>query len=437
MSSTNNVKVTIGGPETTLGTAVSREYVIPISGLPGLKRAAEKAEDPVVIGRNMAAGEFTMATPVGGDIPLSPRPCGGIGQLLCGLLGDDITPVEVGACIRVMYTGSDASCDITVVDTNGSETISAETGTLGSEEDDTNFGTAGSYDLTNEDNDTVGELVTLIEADTDYTCEKVWGADSCSTEDPVAITHAQAKNKWVYIFFGLADTGAYLHQMTVGLTTTERDSWSIQVDGMSTNKLFSGCKVDAMSLSAALKGMAEGSVSLLGTTFDDDTISSSVLSLDDVDPMIFANGSFYFGASNFNSIVHDFSIEMANNHGADGYGVGSTDRSSIYKGKFEASGSIKSTLDATTYALKDDVIDNTQYALSVYFYGSVIASSVREFMLFELPYVLLSTDDESDNSGIIDIGFDYKAINPPGSYNYDDALTVSLVTTDSAAYSAS
>jgi len=31
-------------------------------------------------------------------------------------------------------------------------------------------------------------------------------------------------------------------------------------------------------------------------------------------------------------------------------------------------------------------------------------------------------------------GFDFKAVNPPGSYNYDDALTVHMVTTDSASY---
>ncbi|OPL13128.1 MAG: hypothetical protein AVO39_10930 [delta proteobacterium MLS_D] len=439
MSSTNNVKVTIGGPETTLGTAESRAYVVPISGLPTLKRAAEKAEDPVIVGRNMAAGDFTMASPVGGELPLSPRPCGGFGQIMAGLLGDDLaTPVEIGACIRVMYTGGEDSCDITVVDTDDSEAISAEFGTLGAEEDDDNFGTEGSYDLTNASSDTVGELVTLIDDDTGYTCEKVWGADSVDTATPVAITHSQAKNKWVYIFFGAADTGAYLHKFTAGLTSTERDSWSFQVDGMQTNQLFSGCKVDSLSLSAALKGMAEGSANLLGTTFNDDTISAaSSLTLPDVDPMIFANGDCYFGATDFSSKIQDLSLEIANNHGADGYGQGSTDRVKLYKGKFEASGSLSATLDSATYALKDGVIDNDRYALSFYFYGQVIADAVREFLLVEMPYVLLSNADDSDNSGIIDVSFDFKAVNPPGSYNYDDALTVYMVTTDDGTYTPS
>lgn len=438
MSSTNNVKVTIGGPETTLGTAVSRQYVIPISGLPTIKRAAEKAEDPVIVGRNMAAGDFTMASPVGGELPLSPRPCGGYGQLMAGLLGDDLaSPVEIGACIRVMYTGAEDSCDITVVDTGGSEAISAETGDLGDEEDDTNFGTAGTYDLTDAASDTVGELVTLINADTGYTCEKVWGEDAVDPATPVAITHSQAKNKWVYIFFGAADTGAYLHKFTAGLTSTERDSWSVQVDGMQTNQLYSGNKVDSMSLSAALKGMAEGSANILGTTFDDDTISASALTLPDVNPMIFANGDCYFGATDFSSKIQDLSLEIANNHNADGYGQGSTDRVKLYKGKFEASGSMTATLDSATYALKDSVIDNDRYALSFYFYGQVIADAVREFLLVELPYVLLSDASDADNSGIIDVGFDFKAVNPPGSYNYDDALTVHMVTTDSASYTPS
>jgi hypothetical protein len=335
-----------------------------------------------------------------------------------------------------MYTGAEDSCDITVVATDESEAISAESGTLGAEEDETAFGTSGTYDLTASANDTVAELVALIDADTGFACEKVWGADACTTDDPVAITHAQAKNKWVYIFFGLADTGAYLHQFTAGLTATERASFSVQVDGMQTNQLFSGAKVDAMNLSAALKGMAEGSATILGTTFDDDTISASALTLPDVDPMIFANGDFYFGASNYNSIIQDISLDIANNHNAEGYGVGSTDRVKLYKGRFDASGSFTSTLDATTYALKEKVIDNTKYALSLYFYGKVIADSVREFALIEMPYVLLSSSDDSDNSGIIDTAFEFRAVNPPGSYNYDDAFKISIVTTDSAAYSA-
>ena len=75
MPSVNNIKFTIGGPESTPGTPETRTHVIPVRGVPGLDKAAERAEDPAITGENMAVGEYFMSDAVGGPIPLAMRPC--------------------------------------------------------------------------------------------------------------------------------------------------------------------------------------------------------------------------------------------------------------------------------------------------------------------------------------------------------------------------
>ena len=56
MPSTNAVKIT-AGKETTVGTAATRTAVLPIADPGSLDRKIESAADPVIIGRNMLAGE--------------------------------------------------------------------------------------------------------------------------------------------------------------------------------------------------------------------------------------------------------------------------------------------------------------------------------------------------------------------------------------------
>ncbi|HUW34111.1 MAG TPA: hypothetical protein VM223_21090, partial [Planctomycetota bacterium] len=61
MPSINNIKVTIGGAESPAGTEAEREFVVPIRAVPTVDNQAEKAVDPAIIGRNMDAGEYTVA----------------------------------------------------------------------------------------------------------------------------------------------------------------------------------------------------------------------------------------------------------------------------------------------------------------------------------------------------------------------------------------
>ena len=49
--------VTIGGPESTLGTAVARTKRFPVTGLSLLQRKPSKSDNEVITGRNAKSGD--------------------------------------------------------------------------------------------------------------------------------------------------------------------------------------------------------------------------------------------------------------------------------------------------------------------------------------------------------------------------------------------
>jgi len=159
---TNNMLFTIGGPESTAGTAVARTAVIPIRDKPTFRDQAEKVVDPAIVGNNMAVGEYLAARNLSGDFPLTPRPCAGFGKILNSVLGQETTPVQVGALIRIRYSGSEDSAKISASATG--DTLTSDVGDVGSEAGDANIGTSGDIDLTDTGSDTVTDLVAVIDA---------------------------------------------------------------------------------------------------------------------------------------------------------------------------------------------------------------------------------------------------------------------------------
>lgn len=429
MASTKNIKYTIGGPEVTVGTAVAREYVIPIRALPGLDKTVERAADPAIIGRNMLAGEYTMVDSVQGNIPLSPRACGGFGQILSSLLGTPETPVEIGACIRIRYTGASASCKITA-ETSG-DTLSAAIGTAGAEIADTNFGDGGTFDLSAAAYNTVGEIVNEIGYCTNYECEKVFGDDDIAATDIVSMER-QANDKWAYFYFSNSATSVYLHRWEVDLTDTERPTYTIQADGFETEFLRPGCVVDQLTLSAALKGIVEGEATIEGMS-ETDEAGASALSLEDIDPLIFYKGNLSFGANEY-IYIRNINLTLGNSHNPDaGYGFGSAGRQAHQKSEFVVSGSLQLRLDSTSYAERAKLTSGTQIALALYFYGSDIATDLPQCLLIEIPYCVISNVTFTDNSGVIDLSIEFKGLYPKGTV-YDPALSVAMLTEDSSAY---
>jgi hypothetical protein len=426
---TRNVKVTIGGPEVTPGTAVAREFVVPIRGVPTLRQTAEKAEDPVITGVNMTRGQFTMAKNLSGSLPLTPRCSGGMGQLFNSLLGQESTPSQIAACIRVRYTGSDASAKISA-NTSG-DTLTAETGVLGSETGDTNFGTSGDIDLTALSTDTVGELVTTIGGYADYECEKVFGADATDAADIIDITEAQGASRWVYIFFSSADSGYYKHSFPVVLSNTERPAYSIQSDGMHDNYLYDGVMAGQMSLSAALKGMLEGSVELLGFE-ETGGQSATALTMEDVDPLIFSQGSLSIGENEFN-YTRNVEITMTNNADAEGYGMGSLSRQYHRKSMFGLTGRMSLRYDTNAYSYRAGMFNDAVVGLSFYFKAnSDFDTNIPQIIIVDIPYAQLTVHQEQENNGVLDVSMEFVGTNPDGEYS--DPVTVHMITADSGAY---
>lgn len=433
MPSTNNIKLTIGGPEVTPGTAVSRTAAIPIMGIPSLDKKFEKEIDPVIIGSNMDSGEYLIADSVDGDIPISLRATAGAGMVVKSLMGIEETPVEVGACIRLMYTGSEDSNKI-VPSANG-DTLTSSIGDKGSESVDASFGTAGVIDLTDPATDTVSELVAVIEAYSDYSCEKLFGENFVDTADILEFTtpanSRQGASRWVYIYFGSITSGVYKHEFTPDLGDDEKPTYSVQYDGRQDNMLYDGVVVDTMSFTAALKSMVESTMTILGLSESIGESASSV-ELEDIDPLIFHKGSFYLG-ENLYTFIRNHNLEITNNNNAEGYGQGSPSRLFQQKGKFEVSGDMQVRLDATSYAERAKVETGTLTGISFVYTGKEIVTDIKEMILVELPYCALSNFEFPENSGVFDAKINFKAFNPKGT-EYSDPITITFFTTDSGAY---
>jgi hypothetical protein len=429
--SLNNVKASIGGAETTAGTAVSRTAVIPIRGMPTLRKSANKQVDPVIAGRNMDAAEFSTAYPVGGSIPLSPRPAAGFGMLLNAWLGQEqASPDQIAACIRIRYTGSEASCKISA--SASGDTIDSDVGDKGSETGDTNFGTSGSIDLTAASTDTVGELVSTIDGYTDYEAETLFGDTSTDAAEILDITSAQGKNQWVYVWFGSASSGFYRHTWEVVLTNTERDTFSVQVDGMHDNYLYDGVIVDAMSFNAALQGLLEAEAEVLG--FDEAT-GQSAYSGDDLESYgayIFQHGGFSLRDVDY-TYLRSISFNGTNGSTQDGYGQGSLLRQYHEKNKFDLTGSFQLRYSSDVYANRARVFNDAVVALSFYFKtNSDLATNIPGILLFEMPNIQLSDYQETERDGKIDASVNFRAVNPDGAY--DSPFRITMITDDSAVY---
>lgn len=445
MAGTNQIKVTIGGKETTPGTAVSRTAVLPISGMPTVTKKPNKAVDPAIVGANMDAGQYLLSYDVSGNIPLAIRPVPGIGMMLNSLQGDEETPVQVGACIRLMYTGSEASCKIEPDASAGAETLDSSIGDKGSETGDTNFGTAGSIDLTDTSFDTVGELMTAINGYSDYSCEKVFGDDDVDCGDILQFTSPgntrQGKNTWVYIWFGSTDSGVYKHEFPSYLAdASERDTYSVQIDGMLDDYLYDGIVADALSLEAAAEGFVSGSVDVLGFDEETDGVTASSLDIEEVDPLVFGDGSFFLGSNEYSNITNH-SLKVSNNHRAKCFGQGTLGRLYHKKGKYDVEGDCQVRGDATSIAERAKVFSGANVAVSFYYTGGDLVAStgagdagIPEFMLVELPYCEVSMFDTPDNDGIIDAKIGFKATKPHGTL-YNDPVTITILTTDPGAYS--
>lgn len=425
MPALNDIKLTIGGEEATAGTAIAREYVLPLRAIPTLRNMVERDIDPAIIGLGMDAGEYAVARNISGSLPLSLRACGAVGQILHSLLGTVAIPTTAGACMRVRYTGAQESCVLEVSGNN----LTSSVGTLTEEAADTDFDTDGTYDLTSVSG--VVSAVAAIKAFTNYDAEKVFGADTATAANAVA-SELQGKHVWAYIHMTGSGT-AHRHTFTPEFTAGEqRPTYTIQQDGFQNRYTHDGCVVESLSISAALKGMVEGDVEIFGMDETADPTASTLV-LEDIGPMIFHDGSFTIDDAEY-PYIRNMSLLIKNNHNVEGYGQGSISRLYHQRGKLNVTGTVQLRLDATSILERAKVVTGALVGISFYFQSPEdIDTSVPYQMIVELPYGTITSTEFVENAGQIDITVGFKALNPKGT-RYNEPITVHLITDDSGGY---
>lgn len=424
------VVATIGGPEASVGEAAARSARLPITGLPTLKATPSKQPDEVITGRNTSGRQYTDSIDVAGELPLKFIPCAGIGMGLCSLLGRDETPKKVGAAILLSYTGVQESCKISVSDSG--QSISSAIGALGAEVSDTSFGTAGAQDLSAEAVNTVSELVGVLNGYADYQATKLFGADGASTLTPVAITAAQGKGRKVVIFFTDESSSVYLHRLSNVIGTSERPTYSVQVDGVLDNQLELGAVIDGASISAELKGRAAISFSTIGLGLQSG-VEASELNLPTGQPMRFYRGATFIGGTEY-TYVKSFSVDVKNNHDSDtGYGQGSLYKREHARGEFTASGSYTVRTTAEAKSEHQKVLDDSLSSVLAVFKGGDYSAEIPEMAIVDIP-ALQYTEGAVTESGVaLDLQFSYQVID---QMSYDPMIQIFLLTPDAGRYDA-
>ena len=426
---TKNIRFTIGGPESSPGSAAARTKVLPIRDLPSFREQAEKIVDPAITGLNMVPGEYLGALDLNGGVPLSPRPVGGFGMILNSLLGQELAPVQIGAVARIRYNGVQASAKI--VANASTKKLISDIGDFGDEAGDAAFGTGGEIDLEAVSTDTVTKLVTVVGGYANYDAELVTGLGSVDAGNIVAITAEQGKGRWVYLYFTSADSGLYLHRFPTILTDAARPTYSVQGDGVHDNFLGTGVGVGQLTVSGALKAMVEAEATMQGFTWVPGATASDV-ALEPVDPFLFYNGSFSINGIT-QPFVRNVSFDISNNLDAEGYGMGSASRQYHDKGEFSVTSQVQLRYTADAYALYSNVSTNAQAGLDVYFKTpSVMAASIHGLLVIEAPYCNVSSYEPTDNNGVLDASIDLRAVAPPGAYG--SPFRISMITADAGAY---
>jgi len=434
MPSTNAVKITVG-KESTVGTAVTTTAVLPIAEPGSLDRKIESAADPIIIGRNMLAGEYAVRGNVGGGVPITPRACAGMGLILKSALGEELaSPTQALGAIRIKYTGDKASCKIEL--SSSEDTITSKIGALGAETLDPSFGTAGVIDLSVSGNDTIAKLVALIDGYANYSCELVFGTGTATIGSVITTASMQAKGKDAFVVL-TGTSGVYAHRFQPDETYTNgeptpRPSLTVQLDGFGSNYIQAGHVVNELSLSGALKDFLKGDVTFMGMTETAGASASSV-TMEDAAPLNFADALTVIDGTDY-VYVRDMSLKIANAHRDDGYAQGSIDRAYHQRGTFSCDGELTIRLDATALAIRAKVLSGARGSLLFVFKGKALGSAgAYECMVIEVPYARFSSADRSANSGQFDMKVAWKALSPLGT-QYDAPLTVWLFTDDSAVY---
>lgn len=417
-----NIKVTVGGPETALGTAVARTNRLPITDYVDVAQTANKNPSEVITGRSTVKANYIDSIDLGMELPMELHCDKGTGLVMVSALGQDLaTPVQVGGAMIISYIGEELSCKLVVT----ANDIKAYKGSLGAEVLDTDFGTSGTYTLS-----ALAADIAALDAEADYTAKKLFGADALvTTAKGHAIASAQASGNSVVIYITSADSGVYLHRFEPVLTNTERPTLSLQVDGTGLlNDVLGGAVVDKISLSADLKGRVSMTASVIGTNVTSAEVTS--VALNEKKPMKFSDAQFYLAGLS-QTFVRSVSVDIANGHSSDeGFGAGSLYKQDHAKGMFAVNGSITLRSNTATEVEYAKRITEEQSALTFLFTGDTLATDVPEMLLIRIPHAEVN-GSKSGGDVSIDTELTFDMVDPE---SYDAVLTIDMLTKDAVKY---
>lgn len=418
-------KVTVGGPEVTLGTAVARTAAFPITGLAVMEEVPSISRDEVITSRGANRKNYVDAIDVSMTIPANLEACKSEGMAFSSLLGQDVaTPAQVGCGILIKYTGAEASCKI-VVD---STTIVSTIGDLGAEAADTDFGSGGTITLSGFV--TVDLLIAEITGYDDYTATQLFGSATEATTAGYPDDSLQIKSRMGVIYFAVA-SGVYLHRFSPVMTNVERPTYTYQADGTGTPfDTIAGGVINTAGISADLKGKAAVSFGMIGAAVTDAGSASSV-DVPATEPLKFSDCEFYLAGVEY-ACAKSMSADISNNIDADtGHCNGSLYKSDHARGELTATGSISVRTTTASDAERAKRLTGAVSSFTGVFEGQELATSIPEMVVLRLPAIQIFTAARAESGIVIDTTFGFEAID---ENSYDDMITIDMLTTDSAKY---
>jgi hypothetical protein len=217
--------------------------------------------------------------------------------LLQGVFPDESTISDpTKTFVLVSYTGSNEYERLSLVTTN----LLAEKSTDGlSWSDDTDFGTAGTIDISASAYDTIAELVAEIDGTTGFSCVMFGTGTEASTSIPVfAVTQIRNATGRIPLLLKsriAASTTAKTHQMTIG-STNALPSYTFRANAdLGTDKSinYEGCKFSNFSLSLEPQGLLKTTFGIMGKKETTDQTDLS-LTLGTLKPMTISNTKMVF-----------------------------------------------------------------------------------------------------------------------------------------------
>jgi hypothetical protein len=421
-------KATIGGMETTLGTAVARTDRIALTDFSYLQVKPNKTAKDIITGRNTTAGFDIDSIDCSAELATNLAANRSTAMLLHSLAGVRMPAVQVGCGILVTYTGSEASCRISAT----TSAISAAVGDLGDESADAAFGSAGSITLSGM---TADDLVDAVNACEGYEASLLYGDPATPSATAVDVTGTQAKGRQAVLHFTSTTSGVYLHVFRPNFTASEHPTVSIQMDGVGENQLGSGAVVDTATFSGDLKARLKATWSLMLTKVaGGQTASSTTLTEADKDGMKFSEGLTFIGGKRF-CYTKNASVTVANNHSTDeGYCQGSLERHHHVRGEFSVTGSLTLVVqDATenpgSETERAKILSNAVSSLLLVNSGRTLAEGTKALVLIDLPTIQYTEGGKSAGDQQLEQSLSFTAID---TESYDDLLRIHLLSADAS-----